>query len=308
MPVKNPRSRVRKPAPRPPKPAYVYDWWLWSGRPTFDGVCEALASQYAVLDELLQPVLADERVVASAQRSRVAMVLTRLTAVAEDVVVAAQADTGAIVDVDGASGSAPNTPTLAPAAGGIDAVDWYRRPLRTRKTGPGIGSRSGTARGGTAGLGSVSTLGAPTAYLATRHRAATATAAAVLHSGEPGRVLGGPATGLVLAEFAVTRLVEAVVHGLDLADALGRPHTADPAAASLVSGFMAAVVDRGGAHPASAPIAVDAEGSLIALTGERRRARIPAVAWIQAASGRRPVEGVLPRTHAWLAAELPLAA
>ena len=90
------------------------------------------------------------------------------------------------------------------------------------------------------------------------------------------------------------------MHGLDLADALGRPHTADPGAASLVSGFMAAVVDRGGANPASAPIAVDAEGSLIALTGERRRARIPAVAWIQAASGRRPAEGVLPgRTRGW---------
>jgi hypothetical protein len=307
VPAKNPKARARKAAPRPPRPVHVYTWWLWSGRPTFDGVCEALASQYAVLDELLQPVLADERTIpAAARRARVAMVLTHLTSVAEDVVVAAhaepgRAEPGRVVSIGsrGTDGAAP-VPPPAPAPSGLDAVDWYRRPGTNRAA----AARPAAA----AGLGSVGALGTATAYLAARHRAATATAAAVIHSGEPGRVLGGPAAGLVLAEFAVTRLVEAVVHGLDLAEALGRPHVADPGAASLVSGFLAAVVDRGGSRPASAPIAVDAEGSLIALTGERRRARIPAVAWIQAASGRRPAEGVLPRTHAWLAAELPLAA
>lgn len=93
----------------------------------------------------------------------------------------------------------------------------------------------------------------------------------MLHSGDPGRILDGPAGGLELAEFAVTRLVEAVVHGLDLADALGRPGSADPTSVNLVSGFLA-------------------------------------VDWIRAATGRRPAAELLPASHDWLAADLPLVA
>jgi hypothetical protein len=146
------------------------------------------------------------------------------------------------------------------------------------------------------------------ADLAARHRGATATAIAVLRSGEPGMPVGGTATGLDLAEFAVTRLVAAVVHGLDLAEALGRPGHADLTAMNLVSGFLAALAERSGARPASAPISVDGQGSLITLTGERRKHRISAVEWIQAATGQRPAESLLPRTHDWLTAELPLVA
>jgi hypothetical protein len=106
----------------------------------------------------------------------------------------------------------------------------------------------------------------------------------------------------------MTRLAAAVVHGLDLADALGRPGRVDLAATNLVSGFLAAVAERGGGVPASAPIAVDGQGSLITLTAGSHKARIPAIEWIQAATGRRPAELLLPRSHAWLAAELPLGA
>ncbi|MFL6113995.1 MAG: hypothetical protein ACJ786_21945, partial [Catenulispora sp.] len=144
------------------------------------------------------------------------------------------------------------------------------------------------------------------ANIAARHRAATATAVAVIRSGEPDLRLVGPGDGLDLAEFTVTRLVAAVVHGLDLAQALGRPGHADPLAANLVSGFLAAAAERGG-EPGSAAIAVDGQGSLIALTGDHKT-RIPAVDWIQAATGRRPADRLLPHTHARLAAELPLAA
>lgn len=275
--VKTPRARASKPRLAPPaKPPRSYDWWLWAGRPTFDGACEALAFQYAALDELVQPLLTgDWRHVAHRDRQRAAVRLTHLTAIAEEVVAATQ--------------EAPGRPS------GLDAVDWFRR-----------GSAS-TATEAAAQADAGRPVRARIATTAARHRAATATAIAVLRSGEAELILGGPGRGLELAEFAVTRLVAAVVQGLDLAQALGRPGHADPGAVNLVSGFLAAVAERGG-EPGSAPIAVDGQGSLITLAGERHNARIPALDWIQAATGRRPADQLLPHTHAWLAAELPLVA
>src|SRR5207302_2061151 len=145
----------------------------------------------------------------------VAARLTHMTAVAEQVIAA--------------------TWEPAPRPSGLDAVDWYRRrtPVTEVETAVAV-ARVDAGRAIRPGV----------ADLAARHRTATATAAAVLRSGAPDRVLGGPAAGLDLAEFAVTRLVAAVVHGLDLADALGRPGSTDPSAANLVSGFLAAVADR----------------------------------------------------------------
>lgn len=274
--VRAPRSRLAPPA----KPPRAYDWWLWAGRPTFEGACEALAFQYAVLDELVQPLLAgDWRDVARRDRRRAAVRLTRLTAIAEEVVAATR--------------EAPGPPSE------LDAVDWFRRGSTSSAT-EAEGQAEAQADAGRPVRTGI-------ANIAAQHRAATATAIAVLRSGEADLILGGPAQGLELAEFTVTRLVAAVVHGLDLAQALGRPGHADPVAVNLVSGFLAAVAERGG-EPGSAPIAVDGQGSLITLAGERHKARIPAVDWIQASTGRRPADQLLPHTHAWLAAELPLVA
>ena len=280
VPVKNPRVRTRKPRLAPPaKPTRTYDWWLWAGRPTFEGVCEALAFQYAAMDELVQPLLAgDWRDIARRDRRRAAVRLAHLTTIAEEVVAAAQEAPG--------------------PSSGLDAVDWFRR---------GSGSTAAEADAvPVAQADAGRPVRAGIANIAARHRSATATAIAVLRSGEPDLSLGGPGRGLDVAEFTVTRLVAAVVLGLDLAQALGRPGHADPGAANLVSGFLAAVAERGG-EPGAAPIAVDGQGSLIALTGDHK-ARIPAVDWIQAATGRRPADRLLPHTHAWLAAELPLVA
>ena len=278
MPAKNPRKRTRiAPAGPTPSAPHFYGWWPWVGRPSFEGVCDALALQYAFLDGLVQPLITGGPHVAPLDRWRVAVRLTQLTAVAEQVVTATRESGDRISSVD--------------------AVDWYRRPA------PGNAVLTAVAR-----VDAGRAIRTGVADLAARHRSATATAAAVLRSGEPDRVLCGPAADLDLAEFAFTRLVEAVVHGLDLADALGHPGCADPSAANLVSGFLAAAADRGGERPPSALIAVDGQGSLIALSDERHKTRIPAVDWIQAATGRRPAEELLPHSHAWLAAELPLVA
>lgn len=280
VPVKNPRVRTRRPRLAPPaKPSRTYDWWLWAGRPTFEKVCEALAFQYAALDELVQPLLAGGwGDVVRRDRRRAAFRLTQLTAVAEEVVAATR--------------EAPGPSSV------LDAVDWFRRGSA------GTGAEAVAVPAARADAGCPGRAGIAT--VAARHRAATATAIAVLRSGEPDLSLGGPGDGLDLAEFTVTRLVAAVVQGLDVAQALGRPGHADPGAANLVSGFLAAVAERGG-KPGAAPITVDGQGSLIALTGSHK-ARIPAVDWIQAATGRRPAEPLLPHTHAWLAVELPLVA
>ena len=285
MPAKQSRTPARKPRVVLPEPApsYGYGWWLWSGQPTFEGVCHALAQQYAILDGLLQPLLAG-RAAAGPDRWRVAVSLAQLSAVADQVLSATQEPPG--------------------PASGWTAVDWYRKrhPGHARVAAEAV-ARSEAGR----------VLRAGVADLALRHRGATATAMAVLRSGEPGRILGGPADGLQLAEFAVTRLVEAVVHGLDLADALGRPGVADPTSVNLVSGFLAVVADQAGTDQAgtathTAPISVDGEGSLVALSADRRRTRIPAVDWIRAATGRRPAAELLPASHDWLAADLPLVA
>ena len=278
MPAKQSRPRARKPrAIAEPVPPRVYQWWLWSGQPTFEGVCDALAQQYAVLDGLLQPLLS--RTAAATDRWRVALGLAHLSAAADQVLAAAQ--------------ETPGPPT------GWTAVDWYRR----RDPGQAKAAAEAVARPQAAHV-----LRAGIADLAMRHRGATATAMAVLRSGEPGRILGGPADGLELAEFTVTRLVEAVVHGLDLADALGRPGTADPTSANLVSGFLAVVADQADADTRAAPISVDGQGSLIALSTDRRKTRIPAVDWIRVATGRSPAATLLPASHGWLAADLPLVA
>jgi hypothetical protein len=249
--------------------------------PTFEGVCDALAFQYAVLDELLQPVLSHQAgFQAGSDPWRPAVRLARLTLAAEEVVAVTQ---------EPAENGSPE----------LDAVDWFRSPATAREWAASEAlARSEAGRA----------VGSGMAQLAARHRAATATAAAVLRSGAPGRALGGVADGLDLAEFTMTRLVPAVVYGLDLAAELGRPGYADPRAAQLVSGFLAAVAERAATGPCSAPITVDGQGSLIALAGGRGKARIPAVEWIQAATSRRPVRLSLPRSHDWLAAELPLGA
>jgi hypothetical protein len=249
--------------------------------PTFEGVCDALALQYAVLDELLQPVLARPAgLPGGADVWRCALRLARLTAAAEEVVAVTR-------EVPGGGAA-------------VDAVEWFRSAATAREW--AVSEASARARAGRVVVqGGV-------AQAAAGHRAATAVAAAVLRSGRPELAVGGVASGLDLAEFAVTRLVDAVVHGLDLAAELGRPGYADPQAAHFVSGFLAAVADRGVGGPASAPITVDGQGSLIALAGGRGKARIPAVEWIQAATGRRPVRLSLPHSHDWLAAELPLGA
>lgn len=280
MPVKQSRTRKRKPRTvSEPASRHVYQWWLWSGQPTFEGVCDALAQQYAVLDGLLQPLLAGDSPATGPDRWRVALGLAHLSAVADQVLAAAQ--------------EPPGPPS------GWTAVDWYRR----RDPGHAKAAAEAVARPQAARV-----LRAGIADLALRHRGTTATAMAVLRSGEPGRILGGPAEGLELAEFTVTRLVEAVVHGLDLADALGRPGTADPTSANLVSGFLAVVADQADTDPHSAPISVDGQGSLIALSGDRHKTRIPAVDWIRVATGRRPAATLLPASHDWLAADLPLVA
>lgn len=293
MPAKNPKGRGAKPGPSVPTPATpaatdttatprTYAWWVWSGMPTFEGVCDALAFQYAALDELLQPVLAHQAAPGphtGLDPWRTAVLLARLTTAAEEVVAVTQ---------DSASG--------VPAA---DAVDWFRSPVTARNWAASEAvARSAAGRAMQAGV----------RRSAGSHRAATAVAAAVLRSGGPDRALGGVADGLDLAEFAMTRLVPAVVYGLELAAELGRPGYADPRAAHLVSGFLAAVAERAAAGPATAPIAVDGQGSLIVLAGGRGKARIPAVEWIQAATSRHPVRLPLPRSHDWLAAELPLGA
>ena len=281
VPAKNSRHPLRKKqfAP-PPKPPHTYDWWLWTGPPTFAGACDALAAQYAILDELIQPLLTGGwRAAPQPGRRRGAIRLAQLTAVAEEVVTVTQ--------------QAP-----VPATG-LDAVDWYRRRSADGADAPEIVTQLDAAR----------VIRAKVADLAARHRTASAVALAVLRSGEPDLPLGGAAAGADLAEFTMTRLAAAVIHGLDLAEALGRPGHADPTATNLVSGFLAAVAERGGGTgPASAPISVDGQGALITLTAGRRRARIPAIEWIQAATGRRPAVPLLPRSHAWLAAELPLVA
>ena len=280
MPVKESRSRTPKPRIVPqPIPAHFYPWWLWSGQPTFEGVCVALAQQNAILDGLLQPLLVTGTAVGPLDSWRVAVHVAHLTSVADQVVAAAQ--------------ESPVAPS------GLDAIDWYRRrdPRIAAVVAEAV-ARVGAGRAVRSGL----------TDLVLRHRAASATAVAILRSGAPGRILGGPADGLDLAEFTVTRLVEAVVHGLDLAAALGHPGHVEPAAANLVSGFLAAVADRGSPDASAAPIAVDGQGSLIVLSGERRKARIPAVEWIHAATGRRPAGDLLPRSHDWLAAGLPLVA
>ncbi|MEY9928526.1 hypothetical protein ABH926_003165 [Catenulispora sp. GP43] len=288
MPAKNPKGRGAKPGPSVPTPATpaaprTYAWWLWSGMPTFEGVCDALAFQYAALDELLQPVLAAHQTVSGPHAGldpwRTAVLLARLTTAAEEVVAVTQ---GPVCG--------------APA---VDAVDWFRSPATVRNWAASEAiARSAAGRAMQSGIGRA----------AAGHRAATAVAAAVLRSGGPDRALGGVAGGLDLAEFAVTRLVPAVVYGLELAAELGRPGYADPRAAHLVSGFLAAVAERAAAGPGTAPITVDGQGSLIVLAGGRGRARIPAVEWIQAATSRPPVRLSLPRSHDWLAAELPLGA
>ena len=232
VPVKNPRARPRKPCLAPPaKPARAYDWWPGVGRPSFERVCEALAFQYAALDELVQPLLADGwRDITRRDRRRAAFRLTRLTAIAEEVVAATREAPG--------------------PSSGLDAVDWFRRD----SAGTAAEAEPAALSLAQANAGRPVRVGIAT--VAARHRAATATAIAVLRSGEPDRSLGGPGDGLDLAEFALTRLVAAVVHGLDLAQALGRPGHADPGAAHLVGDFLAAVAERGG-WPGAAPITVD---------------------------------------------------
>jgi len=292
VPARYSRSPLRKTRSAAlPKTSHTYRWWLWTGPPTFEGVCDALAAQYAVLDELIQPLLAgglDQ--VPRLDRRRVAVRLAHLTAVAEEVVAATRQGPEAVA-------VAVPAPAPAPVAG-LDAVDWYRQ-----RSAEGVDPAGAVAR-----IDAGRAIRTGVAALAARHRAATAVAIAVLRSGTPDLAVGGSGAGLALAEFAATRLAAAVVHGLDLAEALGRPGRADPAATNLVSGFLAAVAERGATGPASAPIAVDGEGSLITLTAGQHKARIPAVDWIQAATGRRPADRLLPGTHAWLTAELPLVA
>ncbi|WP_190276756.1 maleylpyruvate isomerase N-terminal domain-containing protein [Catenulispora acidiphila] len=285
-------SRVRPRTRKPPKPLrplpepYRLTWWTRPGQPTFDDVCDALAFQHFILDELLQPVRESQwRAPTPSARWRVADLLGQVIASAEHVVQTAHA-------------SQPRR--RAPV---LDALDWYQgsgslSTLTVEQARAVAGSAPGARFAELAEL----------AELARLHRVAASTAAAILRSGEPGLVLRGAAGGITLADYTVTRLVGAVVHGLDLADALGRPGRAHGPAVRLVGGYFAALGERRGpAGSRSAPIALGTDGSLIALHAKRPATIVPAISWIQAATGRRPAGRLLPDSHQWLADLLPLA-
>ena len=279
------RSRTRKP-PKPLRPLpepYRLTWWTRPGQPTFDDVCDALAFQYFILDELLQPVRESQwRAPTRSARWRVADLLGQVITNAEHVVPTAHAS------------------QLRRRAPVLDALDWYQGSdsLAT----PIVEQARAVA--GSAPRARLAEL----AELAGLHRVAASTAAAILRSGEPGLVLRAAAGGITLADYTVTRLVGAVVHGLDLADALGRPGRAHDPAVRLVSGYFVALGERRGpAGSRSAPIALGADGSLIALHAKHPATIVPAIRWIQAATGRRPAGRLLPDSHQWLADLLPLA-
>ena len=275
------RHRTRK-APRPRRPVaepYRLAWWSWPGEPTFDDVCDALAFQYFVLDELLRPVReSDWRAPTRLAGWRVADLLGHVITNAEHV-----------VRMTHASRSGRRAPVQ-------DALDWYQ--------GSGLfASLIAEQARAVAGAAPPARL----AELAGVHQTAASTAAAILRSGEPGLILRGAASDITLADYTVTRLVEAVVHGLDLADALGRPGRAHGPAVRLVSGYFAALGARRGAGVSrSAQITLSPDGSLVALHARRPASVVPAISWIEAATGRRPAGPLLPDSHQWLADLLPL--
>ncbi|GAA2010979.1 hypothetical protein GCM10009839_01200 [Catenulispora yoronensis] len=259
------QSRARK-APRPPRPApepYRFPWWRWPGPPTFDDVCDALAFQYFLLDELLRSVRsAGWRAPTRLAGWRVADLLGHAITNAEHVFRMA------------------HTPPSGDGSPIQDALDWYQ--------GSGLFS-SLIAEQARSVASSGSRARARLPELAGLHEVAASTAAAILRSGDPGLVLGGAASDITLADYTVTRLVEAVVHGLDLADALDRPGRAYGPAVRLVSGYFAALGERrgGGAIPRAAQITLAADGALVALHPRQPASVVPAISWIEAATGRR---------------------